>query len=220
MPLSSRNQKTANCYALAMMVMVSVLFCAVLVACSPDRDAVSIYNATHAETFIKPQMINTACDPSIQPDEYRLGAEDVIKADVYGESELSKSYTVSQAGKIDMPLIGVVPVAGCTLLQAEKIIYDQYTAGFLIDPSISMEIDTYRPFYILGEVANPGKYPYNSDLTVIKAAALAGGFTYRANQSEAQILRNTADEQQVYKMKVMDTKIRPGDVIFIKERLF
>lgn len=151
---------------------------------------------------------------------YLLGPQDQIKVSVYGENNLSDTYSIDGKGFISMPLIGEVPLSGVTVRDAEIMIAAQLADGYLIDPSVSIEIAMYRPFYILGEVRTPGSYPYIDHISVLKAVALAGGFTYRANRKRVEILRGGEAESEDYESFPPTAEIRPGDIIMVKERFF
>ena len=90
--------------------------------------------------------------------------------------------------------------------------------GYLLRPRVSVEVLSYRPFYIMGEVNQPGSYPYRAGLTVLNAAALAGGYTYRADEDDIEISRESGAAKQNFEAEAL-TRIRPGDVIRVKERL-
>jgi polysaccharide export outer membrane protein len=146
---------------------------------------------------------------------YVLGPEDVLGIIVYGETDLSGSYKIGPGGMISVPLIGEVPVGGLTPRAAEELIASKFADGYLVDPSVSIQVAEARPFFIMGEVKNPGSYKYISNMTALSAVAMAGGFTYRAKQDNVKIMRSGKEE----KIPAGD-KILPGDVITIDERFF
>lgn len=150
---------------------------------------------------------------------YRLGAGDAIKVTVYGEPDLSGSFTVDGQGAISMSLIGQVGVANLTLADASGLIEAKLKDGWLRDPQVTSELVKGRPYYILGEVNKPGEYPFVSGLTVMNAIASAGDFTYRADQG--RILIKSADSPNEREVELTPTTaVRPGDTIRIKERFF
>ena len=151
---------------------------------------------------------------------YRLGADDEIKITVFGEDDLSGEYKVSAGGSVSMPLIGEVPVNGLSLAETENLIETKLAEGYLLEPSVSVAVSKYRPFYILGEVREPGSYSYVSNMTALNAVALAGGYTYRANSKSVQIMRGGKNEGSAYEEFPVEAKVMPGDVIMIKERFF
>lgn len=151
--------------------------------------------------------------------EYRLGTDDEIRLTVFGHDDLSGQFIVSNSGTVSLPLIGEVQAAGLTITdfiaEAESSLKD----GYLKEPRVSAQVLNFRPYYILGEVNQPGEYPYSTDLTVLKAIATAGGFTYRANKREIMI--KTIDDDNERKILLTpNTDIQPGDTIRVLERFF
>ncbi|MBL8574188.1 MAG: polysaccharide export protein [Hyphomicrobiaceae bacterium] len=150
---------------------------------------------------------------------YRLDAGDKLRITVFGQTDLTNSYTVDQSGHISMPLIGGVPARGNTTADLEKSVADRLRNGFLRSPDVSVEVEQYRPFFIMGEVRNAGQYPYVANMTAQTAVAIAGGFTARAGQATVDITRQINGEIMTGRVPVTDP-IRPGDTIYIRERLF
>lgn len=151
---------------------------------------------------------------------YRLGASDSVKITVFGESDLSSTFVVKGDGTISYPLIGEISVQGLNARDVEKLLYKELSDGYLVNPSISVEIASFRPFYILGEVRAPGSYSYSNGITILKAVALAGGFTYRANKKHVQILKTRESGSELYDKTSVNAPISPGDIILVKERFF
>jgi protein involved in polysaccharide export with SLBB domain len=151
--------------------------------------------------------------------EYVLGPGDKLKVTVFGNDDLTSETEVDPAGQVTLPLIQQVPAAGKTVLQLEDEIRRRLSPDFVKNPRLSIEVLNYRPFYIIGEVKNPGSYPYVAGMTVVNAIALAGGYTYRANKDEVQIVRSS-DSQRKPKPAARTDIVLPGDVIEVKERLF
>ncbi len=151
---------------------------------------------------------------------YRLGAGDQVRIITFGEDTLTGEFRLSDAGNIAVPLLGSVRAAGLTTGQlASTIESDLKQRNLFKNPSVSVEVLAYRPFFILGEVNKPGQYPYQPGMTVLTAVAVAGGFTYRAVESYAAIVReegNHAEEGKVTR----STIVEPGDTITIYERRF
>ena len=117
------------------------------------------------------------------PADYRLGAGDAVRLITFGEDALTGEFHVNDSGAIAVPLIGTVRAAGLTTHQLEAAVIGALKkADLLRDPSVVAEITTYRPIFVLGEVNKPGQYPYQPGMTIVTAAAVAGGFTYRAVQ--------------------------------------
>ena len=150
---------------------------------------------------------------------YRLGSGDRIRVTVYGHEDLSGEFEVDSQGNVSLPLILDVPVRGTTIESTELAITNKLQPDYLKHPRVSVEVLSYRPFYIIGEVKTPGSYPYVSGMTVLNAVALAGGYTYRARTKAVLITRPEGAEQ----MKITarsDTSVLPGDVIEVPERFF
>ncbi|MGU3402440.1 polysaccharide biosynthesis/export family protein [Methylobacterium brachiatum] len=150
---------------------------------------------------------------------YPLSAGDKLRVIVFGQDNLSNIYAVDGAGKIAMPLIGTVQVGGQTTGQAARAIEAKLAAGFVREPHVTVEVDTYRPFYILGEVTTSGQYPFVNGMTVETAVAIAAGFGPRAARDYAVLTRDTGSGL-VSGIVPMTYSVRPGDTIVVKERFF
>ena len=150
---------------------------------------------------------------------YTLGAGDKIRITVYNEADLSGEFEVSGQGLVSVPLLGQVQVMGKTTGEVQAILTQKYGKDYLVNPSVSIEVLNYRPFFIIGEVNRPGSYPYVNGMTVINAVALAGGYTPRANHEGIKIKHSNESTQQEQDGKE-DTVVMPGDVIEIAERFF
>jgi len=150
---------------------------------------------------------------------YKLDAGDRLRVVVYGQEGLTNSYAIDAGGSITMPLIGAVRARGLTPAALAGAITGRLRNGFIREPSVAVEIEAYRPFFILGEVAAPGQYPYVPNMTVESAVAIAGGFSARARRDE--VMLSHATEQGVFRAAVpLGTPIDPGDTIQIGERWF
>ncbi len=150
---------------------------------------------------------------------YRLDSGDVLRVTVFGQTELTNTYSVDKAGHLSFPLIGSIGARGITPKQMESRIADGLRRGFLRDPDVSVEVATYRPFFILGEVGTSGQYVYVPGMTVQNAVAIAGGFSARAEQADVDITRHVNGEIITGRVPISDP-ILPGDTIAIRERLF
>lgn len=157
--------------------------------------------------------------PVINDDNYRLGAGDKLKITVYGEQDLSGEFLVSANGRVQFPLLGEVPAVQLTAQEFAKAMTAELGAKYLRNPKVSIEILNYRPFYIIGEVNKPGGYPYESGLSLQGAVALAGGYTYRAKESDVYI-RRMGSETEASLRVTGQIRIYPGDVVRIPERFF
>lgn len=152
-------------------------------------------------------------------EEYRLGVADKVRVTVFGEAALTGEFLVGGNGKISLPLIGETQASGLTIAEFQQEVATALRDGFITEPRVSAEILNYRPFYILGEVGEPGEYPYTNNLTVLNAVATAGGFTYRADNRRVFIKRGDGDGEEEFPLTT-GTRVAPGDTIRIRERLF
>ncbi|QKV18325.1 polysaccharide biosynthesis/export family protein [Oricola thermophila] len=150
---------------------------------------------------------------------YMLGAGDKVRVTVFGQSDLSNTYSVDQSGYIAFPLIGAVAARGRTVQELEGAIAEQLRNGYLRDPDVSVEVDQYRSIFVMGEVGAAGQYPYTPGMTVQNAIATAGGFTARAKQSNVDITRQISGNVMTGSVPLSDP-VLPGDTIFVRERLF
>jgi polysaccharide export outer membrane protein len=150
---------------------------------------------------------------------YRLDAGDRLRVTVFEQTGLTGTYSVDQAGYIAFPLIGAVPARGRTLQELEGTIAGSLRQGYLRDPDVSIEIDRYRSFFVLGEVGQAGQYSYVAGMTVQNAIAIAGGYSARAYQHNVDITRNINGEIMTGRVKITDP-ILAGDTIYVRERLF
>ena len=150
---------------------------------------------------------------------YTLDSGDRLRVVVFGQDGLTNSYVVDVSGDIAMPLIGSVAARGLTTDQLSSRIAGLLRQGYVRDPHVAVEVEAYRPFFILGEVTQPGQYPYVANMTVETAVAIAGGFTPRGYKREVVISRNYGN--QAYRFKTPITaQIQPGDTIQVEERWF
>ncbi|MCL7997503.1 polysaccharide export protein [Brucella sp. 21LCYQ03] len=150
---------------------------------------------------------------------YLLNAGDRVRITVFEQANLTNNYNVDQSGYIAFPLIGSIPANGKTVKQLEAIIATKLRGGFLRDPDVSVEVDRYRPIFIMGEVGGAGQYSYVPGMTVQKAIAAAGGFSPRANQDNVDITRTINDKVLTGRVSISDP-ILPGDTVYVRERFF
>lgn len=151
--------------------------------------------------------------------EYRLGAADELKINVFGEDDLSGNYIVSGEGYISLPLVGEVKAGGMTIREFQRETERKLADGYLREPRVTAEVLNFRPYYILGEVGRPGEYPFTNRLTVLNAIATAEGFTYRANK-KVVMLKGVNDSEELRVELTPTTRVMPGDTIRVLERLF
>ena len=150
---------------------------------------------------------------------YKLDTGDKLRVIVFGEMDLGGEYEVDASGFVRLPLVGQIRAAGLAVNEFEDGMKAALEKGYLRDPRVSVEVINYRPFYILGQVNKPGEYPYVNGMTVLSAVALAGGYTYRANETNVYIRRRGAEEQRVAPADQV-TRVQPGDIITVRERFF
>jgi polysaccharide biosynthesis/export protein len=150
---------------------------------------------------------------------YHLDAGDKLRVVVYGQEGLTNTYAVSAGGSITMPLIGSVPARGRTTAGLAAAIAAKLRAGFIREPSVAVEIEAYRPFFILGEVAAPGQYPYVPNMTVESAVAIAGGFSPRARRDSVTVTHTDASGTSRFVVPP-GSPISPGDTVLVSERWF
>lgn len=152
-------------------------------------------------------------------DVYTLGIGDRVRISTFNEPSLSGEFQVGGKGTISFPLIGDVPAQDKTGKQLEAVLVERLGAGYIRNPRVTVEVLSYRPFFILGEVSRPGQYPTFDGMTLSRAIALAGGYTYRANRKQALIRHPGATQEQRVTID-SDVRIQPGDVVRIGERYF
>ncbi len=150
---------------------------------------------------------------------YRLDAGDKLRIVVYGQEGLTNTYAIDAGGSITMPLIGSVPARGRTPAGLASEITAKLRNGYIREPSVAVEIESYRPFFILGEVQAPGQYPYVPNMSVESAVAIAGGFSPRARRDRVT-LTHTDSSGAMRVVVPLGTSISPGDTVLVGERWF
>jgi polysaccharide biosynthesis/export protein len=150
---------------------------------------------------------------------YVLDSGDRLRVVVFGQEGLSSSYAVDPSGRITMPLIGAVPARGMTTLEVSQAIVTKLKDGYVREPHVAVEVEIYRPFFVLGEVTLPGQFPYVPNLTAEGAVAIAGGFSPRALRGPVELHRQGADGIVVASVP-LNYPVRPGDTIVVAERWF
>src|ERR1700681_4634598 len=150
---------------------------------------------------------------------YHLDAGDKLRVVVYGQEGLTNTYAIDAGGSITMLLIAPVPARGRTPAGLAAEIAAKLRGGFIRDPSVAVEIEAYRPFFILGEVAAPGQYPYVPNMTVESSVAIAGGFSPRARRDSVTLTHTDASGTGRFVVPP-GTPISPGDTVLVGERWF
>ncbi|HTW36533.1 MAG TPA: polysaccharide biosynthesis/export family protein [Rhizomicrobium sp.] len=151
--------------------------------------------------------------------DYRFGPGDKLRVTVYGEDDLSGEFQIDGAGYIRLPLIGQIKASGATAHELETEVAQTLDDGYLTDARVAIEVTTYRPFYIIGQVSKPGEYPYVSNMSALNAVALAGGFTEKAMDSTIYVRHEgEVDEREITMNELV--RIEPGDVVRVPETTF
>ncbi len=150
---------------------------------------------------------------------YRLDAGDRLRVVVYGQEGLTNTYTIDASGSITMPLIGQVPARGRSPASLAAEISARLRNGYIREPSVAVEVESYRPFFILGEVQAPGQYPYVPNMTVESAVAIAGGFSPRARRDVVTVTHTDANGVERFVVP-LGTALGPGDTVQVGERWF
>lgn len=156
-------------------------------------------------------------EATIQP--YRVDSGDRLRVTVFDQKDLTNTYSVDQAGYVAFPLIGAVAARGRTIQELEGQIATQLQKGFLRNPDVSIEVDRYRSIFVMGEVGQPGQYTYVPGMTIQNAIALAGGYTPRALQANADVTRKINGEILTGRV-LISNPVLAGDTIYVRERLF
>ena len=151
--------------------------------------------------------------------DYRLGPNDRTRIIVYGQPNLTGEFVLDGNGNLAFPLIGNVPASGMTPTELQRAIAAKLDPDYLHNPSVSVEVASRRPFYVVGEVQKPGSYPYVTDMNVLNAVATAGGQTYRANMGRFYIKRQV-DGRVVRISATQESRLQPGDTVVVRERYF
>jgi polysaccharide export outer membrane protein len=197
-PALSLNPKTGFSYLVRLLVCLLLSLSAA--ACAPGRGLPDL--------------------PPIASSTYRLGPSDVVRLITFGEDSLSGEFRVSDSGTIALPLLGSITASGLSPDALASRVADALTkANLLRAPSVTAEVIAYRPIFVLGEVSKPGQYPYQPGMTMVTAAAVAGGFTYRAIPDYASVVR-TRDGIAIEGKATRQSFVQPGDVITVFERKF
>jgi protein involved in polysaccharide export with SLBB domain len=186
----------------------AILFCSGLTSCA-NVDSLGVATPEEQKALISDAATTS---PNLQPGEK-------IRVTVFGEDRLSGEYEIDPGGNISLPLAGTIKAAGLSQHELEVALTKKFQGEYLRDPKVTVQVANFRPFYILGEVAKPGEYPFKGGLNVLSAVALAGGSTYRASRSSVMIQH--AGESGFKEYPLSPTiPIIPGDLVRVPERYF
>jgi polysaccharide biosynthesis/export protein len=150
---------------------------------------------------------------------YLLDSGDRVRITVFEQTGLTNTYSVDQAGYVAFPLVGAVVARGRTAQQLEGDLASKLQNGFLRNPDVSVDIDRYRPVFVMGEVGSAGQYTYVPGMTIQKAVAVAGGFSPRALQADVDVTRTINGKVMTGRVRITDPLL-PGDTVYVRERLF
>jgi polysaccharide export outer membrane protein len=195
-----------------------------VVVAAPSNDSGGAISALR-NSFASSRLVATpvgyaaAPQPVAYDSAYRLDAGDKLRVVVFGQEGLTNTYAIDAGGSITMPLIGAVPARGRTPAGLASEITAKLRNGYIRDPSVAVEIESYRPFFILGEVAAPGQYPYVPNMSVESAVAIAGGFSPRARR-DTVTLTHTDASGPMRAVVPLGTPVSPGDTVLVGERWF
>jgi polysaccharide biosynthesis/export protein len=185
-----------------------------------DLDAMAYGQPAYYSTPTQAQAAYAAAPMPVAYDSaYRLDAGDKVRVVVYGQEGLTNTYAIDAGGSITMPLIGSVPARGRTPAGLAAEITGRLRNGYIREPSVAVEIESYRPFFILGEVAAPGQYPYVPNMSVESAVAIAGGFSPRAKRDRVTLTHTDSSGSTRYVVP-LGTSLSPGDTVLVSERWF
>jgi protein involved in polysaccharide export with SLBB domain len=187
------------------------LLVAMFALASCDSDSTPIVEDTAA---------NRSGEKVVGRDTGKLGPNDRVRITVFGQPTLTGEYTLDGNGVLAFPLIGNVPADGSTTSELQQTIAAKLAPDYLVNPSVSAEVVTRRPFYVIGEVQKPGNYPYVTDMTALNAVAMAGGFTRRAKKNDFYVKRIGPDGKVVRIVAKSETVLRAGDTLEVRERYF
>lgn len=177
---------------------------------------VAVGACSNAPQMAPPSFATT--DASALERTYRLGIGDKLKIAVFGEENLSGQYEVNALGQVSLPLVGEIDAQGQAITVFRQDVARRLADGYLKSPRVTVEVLNYRPIYVHGEVKSGGEFPYKNGLKIRDAIALAGGFTYRANERFVKIVREGEGEAEV--PLTSNVIVLPGDNIRVPERFF
>jgi polysaccharide biosynthesis/export protein len=152
---------------------------------------------------------------------YRLAPGDHIRLVVFDQPSLSNTYSIDPSGNISVPLAGTIKAEGKTTQQLEVAIIGRLKDENLVsEAKAAVEVVTFRPFSILGEVKTPGRFPYAPGMTIESAVALAGGYTLHSDKERIRVTRKGTRGETVTEYWAPTATVMPGDTIFVRERWF
>lgn len=169
-----------------------------------------------------------------QDSNYKISPNDILSFRVFQESDLDAQVRVAGDGTAIFPLVGSVGLAGKTVAEATNVLRQRYLNGYLVNPQISLIIQTYskKSFTMLGQVNRPGSYDIASDqsISLLEAIGMAGGYSRIADPGKIAIRRRENGQDQVFHINgkkanqaglgAEDFMIKPGDIVTVAESIF
>jgi polysaccharide export outer membrane protein len=205
---------SANAHSVAKIVRAGAVAGVLALGACGDRDTTPIVPDTSGG-----QALSLAPNGAVATADYKLGPNDRTRIIVYGQPSLTGEFVLDGNGVLAFPLIGNVDARGMTPSQLQAAITQRLDKDWVRNPSVSVEVSTRRPFYVVGEVQKPGSYPYVTDMNVLNAIATAGGETYRANMHDFWIKRK--QNGRVVRVEAnQESTLQPGDTVVVRERYF
>lgn len=150
---------------------------------------------------------------------YRLAVNNRVKVTVFNETSLTGEFVVNTSGNISFPLVGDIKASDLTAEELGKAIAAKLSDGYLQNPKVAVEVETFQPVYVLGEVNHAGKFDYVQGMTVLQAIASAEGFSYRANKRVVMVKHPSSEQENAVQITA-DLKVQPGDTIRVVQRYF
>jgi polysaccharide biosynthesis/export protein len=147
---------------------------------------------------------------------YRLDTGDRVRVLVAGQDALSNGYEVDAGGAIELPSVGKVNARGLSTVQLSGAIARRLKQGKMHDAHVAVQVETYRPFLIQGDVKNPGLYPYVNNMTTETAIEMAGGLKKRTDKKNVTINNSEREETGSVPARV-DAPVKPGDTVTVTE---
>ena len=204
--------------ALARAAAALLLFC--LAACANEAGTYNTQPMTQRSVAAPAAAAAPAQTTARPAPDLALGSGDKVRVAVAGAEKLNGEYEIDLSGALPLPLIGAVPAGGRTAKQVQAEIAQRLRDDKLMEnPNVTVTLAEGRPFYALGEVKNPGKYPYTAGLNIISAIATAGGFTNRAEQDYV-FVRHPGQPDEVKVPIATALPVEPGDIIRVGARVF
>ena len=167
-----------------------------------------------------------AAVPPALNEEYKLGAGDKLRIEVYKDAQLSQSVQIRPDGKITLPLVGDLQATDHTPIELRDTI-TKSLKEYMTNPVVTVIVveATAATAYVMGEVYHPGAVNLQAPLTILQALALAGGLKDFADAKNIKILRKTPNGVQTiafnYKDAVKSARaplyLRPGDTVVVPD---